>query len=279
MRLADAFLHGHIYLTDHPSWLSELIPRDGVYYVPYPPMPAILLMPLVAIFGTELPAAGGELRLRRDRGWSGLGHARPLRPRDAGSLALDHGLRVRHDPLVHGRDGHGLVHRPLRGDHVRDRRSAAGARPPVAVGVRSPSWLRHPGPASRGPRRTLLPRHAGGHRLAAPHRPAGRARGVHDGRVVRPRACRTDGPLPRVQHRAVGHADGPRLHEHPGRPQRAVLPAGHPLDLVHPPSPVRDLPAELELRGPPAVASAVVVGPVTVPDDATVRVARESAPR
>ena len=55
VRLADAFLHGHVYLTDHPSWLSELIPRDGVYYVPYPPMPAILLMPLVAIFGTSFP--------------------------------------------------------------------------------------------------------------------------------------------------------------------------------------------------------------------------------
>ena len=55
VRLADAFLHGHIYLTDHPSWLSELIPRGGVYYVPYPPMPAILLMPFVAVFGTDFP--------------------------------------------------------------------------------------------------------------------------------------------------------------------------------------------------------------------------------
>lgn len=55
VRLADAFLHGQVFLTDHPSWLSELIPHDGVYYVPYPPMPAFLLMPFVAVFGTGFP--------------------------------------------------------------------------------------------------------------------------------------------------------------------------------------------------------------------------------
>ena len=55
VRLAAAFLHGHVYLTDHPSWLSELIPHDGVYYVPYPPMPAVLLMPFVAVFGPGFP--------------------------------------------------------------------------------------------------------------------------------------------------------------------------------------------------------------------------------
>ncbi len=54
-RLADAFLHGQLFLTDHPSWLSELIPHDGVCYVPYPPMPAVLLMPFVAVFGTGFP--------------------------------------------------------------------------------------------------------------------------------------------------------------------------------------------------------------------------------
>ena len=52
VRLADAFLHGRIYLTEAPSWLNELVPKDGVYYVVYPPMPAVLLMPFVAIFGT-----------------------------------------------------------------------------------------------------------------------------------------------------------------------------------------------------------------------------------
>jgi hypothetical protein len=53
VRLADAFLHGRVFLTEAPSWLNELIPRNGVWYVPYPPVPAVLLMPFVAIFGTN----------------------------------------------------------------------------------------------------------------------------------------------------------------------------------------------------------------------------------
>ena len=60
VRLADAFLHGRVYLADHPSWLSELIPRDGVWYVPYPPMPAIVLMPFVAVFGAGFPQQVGS---------------------------------------------------------------------------------------------------------------------------------------------------------------------------------------------------------------------------
>jgi hypothetical protein len=55
VRLADAFLHGRIYLTEAPSWLNELIPKDGVWYVAYPPMPALLLVPFVWAFGPEFP--------------------------------------------------------------------------------------------------------------------------------------------------------------------------------------------------------------------------------
>ena len=55
VRLADAFLHGRIYLTEAPSWLNELIPKDGVWYVAYPPMPAVVLVPFVAIFGNQFP--------------------------------------------------------------------------------------------------------------------------------------------------------------------------------------------------------------------------------
>jgi hypothetical protein len=51
VRLADAMLHGRIYLTEAPSWLNELIPKNGVWYVAYPPWPAVLLMPFVAVFG------------------------------------------------------------------------------------------------------------------------------------------------------------------------------------------------------------------------------------
>lgn len=44
-RLADSFLKGRYWLTEQPSWLTELIPASGRgFYVVYPPMPAILLM-------------------------------------------------------------------------------------------------------------------------------------------------------------------------------------------------------------------------------------------
>ena len=44
-RLASSFLEGKYYLTEKPSWLTELIPSDGKYFVVYPPMPAILSIP------------------------------------------------------------------------------------------------------------------------------------------------------------------------------------------------------------------------------------------
>ena len=50
VRLADAFLNGRLYLKDNISWL-ELAPYQGRYYIIPPPMPAILLLPVVAIFG------------------------------------------------------------------------------------------------------------------------------------------------------------------------------------------------------------------------------------
>ena len=51
--LADAFLHGRTYLVENIPWLNELIAVDGRYYVIYPPMPALLLLPQVAIYGME----------------------------------------------------------------------------------------------------------------------------------------------------------------------------------------------------------------------------------
>jgi len=51
-RLADAFLHGRLYLTNQPSWLSELVPMSStVFYVVQPPLPALLSLPFVAVFG------------------------------------------------------------------------------------------------------------------------------------------------------------------------------------------------------------------------------------
>lgn len=48
--LADSFLQGHLYVT---NTLTELAQWGNNYFVVYPPMPAILLMPFVAIFGTD----------------------------------------------------------------------------------------------------------------------------------------------------------------------------------------------------------------------------------
>lgn len=53
--LAEAFLNSRLDVLEHPSWLNELVNFEGKYYVVYPPMPAILLMPLVFIFGTDFP--------------------------------------------------------------------------------------------------------------------------------------------------------------------------------------------------------------------------------
>jgi hypothetical protein len=56
-RLADAFLNGRYWLLEAPSWLNELVPiGPGQWVVPYPPMPAVLALPFVALFGSAFPA-------------------------------------------------------------------------------------------------------------------------------------------------------------------------------------------------------------------------------
>jgi 4-amino-4-deoxy-L-arabinose transferase-like glycosyltransferase len=50
--LADAFLHGKLGVSDGGTGLAEIVPFNGNYFVVYPPMPAILLLPFVALFGT-----------------------------------------------------------------------------------------------------------------------------------------------------------------------------------------------------------------------------------
>ena len=56
VRLADAFLHGRLYLIEHPTYLNELVPNPSGagFYVVYPPLPAFLMTPLVAIWGLKL---------------------------------------------------------------------------------------------------------------------------------------------------------------------------------------------------------------------------------
>lgn len=48
--LADSFLRGHLYV---PNILDELVFWNNHFFVVYPPMPAILLMPFVAILGVN----------------------------------------------------------------------------------------------------------------------------------------------------------------------------------------------------------------------------------
>jgi hypothetical protein len=59
--LADAFLHGRLGLTKASPYLGELIPVNGKFYVIYPPMPAILLMPFVAIWGPTFNQTVGSV--------------------------------------------------------------------------------------------------------------------------------------------------------------------------------------------------------------------------
>jgi 4-amino-4-deoxy-L-arabinose transferase-like glycosyltransferase len=51
--LADAFLHGKLGVSGRGTVLAEIVPFNGSYYVVYPPMPAVLLLPFVAVFGTS----------------------------------------------------------------------------------------------------------------------------------------------------------------------------------------------------------------------------------
>ena len=51
--LADAFLHGKLGVSGGGTGLAEIVPFNGNYFVVYPPMPAVLLLPFVAFFGTS----------------------------------------------------------------------------------------------------------------------------------------------------------------------------------------------------------------------------------
>src|SRR5438046_2208670 len=53
--LADAFLHGRLGLTEAPSYLNELVPgRNGLYWVVYPPAPALVMIPAIVFFGPDV---------------------------------------------------------------------------------------------------------------------------------------------------------------------------------------------------------------------------------
>ena len=51
-QLADAFLHGRLYLAQPPS-VHDLTRFSGRWYVPFPPLPALLILPWVACCGLQ----------------------------------------------------------------------------------------------------------------------------------------------------------------------------------------------------------------------------------
>jgi hypothetical protein len=48
---AEAFLHGQLALTTRPPNINDWVLQDGRWYVSFPPFPAVLMMPFVAIYG------------------------------------------------------------------------------------------------------------------------------------------------------------------------------------------------------------------------------------
>ncbi len=48
--LAEAFLNGRLYLTNPPTTI-DLTLHNGNWYVPFPPLPALLMLPWVAVAG------------------------------------------------------------------------------------------------------------------------------------------------------------------------------------------------------------------------------------
>lgn len=51
--LADAFLHGQLHLRLMPPSTHDLVYHGGQYFLYWPPLPAVLLMPFVALWGVQ----------------------------------------------------------------------------------------------------------------------------------------------------------------------------------------------------------------------------------
>jgi len=52
---AERLLVGELDLVNTPNWLNELAPFAGKKYLVYPPMPSVLLLPFVALWGVNFP--------------------------------------------------------------------------------------------------------------------------------------------------------------------------------------------------------------------------------
>ncbi len=54
-RLSDAFLRGNLFVSAEAPWLEQVPIDSSHFYVPYPPMPSILLVPFRLIFKNSFP--------------------------------------------------------------------------------------------------------------------------------------------------------------------------------------------------------------------------------
>jgi hypothetical protein len=57
--LADSFLHGRLWMDGSRPWIERVPGPSGEYFLPFPPIPALVLVPQVALFGPDVADTGG----------------------------------------------------------------------------------------------------------------------------------------------------------------------------------------------------------------------------
>ena len=99
--LADAFLHGRLGVSGGGTGLAEIVPFNGNYFVVYPPMPAVLLLPFVALFGTSFDQSINVDISRMPLRCSNLADAEENWCKRQQSAVADGSVRFRNMFLVH----------------------------------------------------------------------------------------------------------------------------------------------------------------------------------
>jgi hypothetical protein len=61
--LADSFLHGRLWVDGSRPWIERVPGLNGEYFLPFPPVPALVLVPQVALFGQDLADTAGMCAL------------------------------------------------------------------------------------------------------------------------------------------------------------------------------------------------------------------------
>ena len=57
--LADSFLHGRLWIAGSRPWIERVPGPNGEWFLPFPPIPALVLVPQVALFGPDVADTGG----------------------------------------------------------------------------------------------------------------------------------------------------------------------------------------------------------------------------